>query len=278
MNKLVTGEVEAKAILKGITRKTLADGDAILDKRSKYSYIQAKRSVKVVKEYHNDNLAWYGDFLMNECKLRNFGPNSSKQYRCEYRAIEPELLYADNIGNLSRFIVNYFDSRKYTKGKINAILEFTSQFYFHEHFLIRCIQRFNERLIGEATNAVYPVIEFMITENLPLTRIDDSCYFVFRDFIVVTEKLTSKRGLIFKTIKLTSRLNPKDERKFFDALIELEKSEPSSVTALMTNKHGQVVRHIPPAKGYSLLSSFKKETFWIQPILSSQDIRKNYYA
>jgi len=244
MNKQVTGEIEAKAILKGVIRKALANGDAILDKRSNYSYIQTKRSVKVVKEYHNDNLAWYGDFLMGEFKFKNFGVNSSKHYKCEYRAIEPELLYAENIGNLSKFIVNYFDSRKYAQGKISGILKFTSQFYFHEHFLIRCIHRFNKRLIGEAANAVYPVIEFMITENLPLTRIDDSCYFVFRDFIVVTEKLTSKKGLIFKTIKLTSRLNMEDERKFLDALTELKKSDPSYITALMTNKNGQVVRHI----------------------------------
>lgn len=278
MNKLVTGEAEAKAILKGIIRRTIAVGDTILDKRIKSSYINAKRSVKVVNEYHKDNLAWYGDFLMSESKFKTPGLHPLKQNRCEYRAIEPELLYADNIGNLSRFVVNFFDSRKYTKGKIDSLAKFTSQFYFHEHFLIRCIQRLNKRIIGEAINSIYPVIEFLITENLPITRVEDNSYFVFRDFIVVTEKLPSKKGLIFKTIKLTSRLNLNDETKFSDALTELKESNPLTLAALMTNKNGQVIRHISPAIGKSLLLSYKKESFWLQPIFTSQDIRNDYYS
>lgn len=273
MNQRVTGETEARAILKGTIRRIQNAGDAILDKRQEQGYIQAKRSAKALQAYHRDNLAWYGDFLVNDYKFRSFGARASKHFRYEYSAIEPELIHAENIGGLCRFIVNFFDSRKYARGKIGAINKFTSQFYFHEHFLIRCIQRLNERSIGEVGAAVYPVIEYMITENLELTRVDDINYFVFRDFIIVAEKLSGRRGMVFKTILLTDKLTDEDERKFAQAKEVLLADKPVVTEAVMTNPKGQVVRRIPPAKGVSLLCSLKKQTFWLQQIWQSEDVR-----
>lgn len=275
MSNRVTGKTEAKAILKGAIRQIQEAGDLILEKRQERSYIEAKRSVKAVQKYHSDNLAWYGDFLVTNYKLRSFGTGGSKHVKYEYSAIEPELVHTSNIGGLCRFIVNFFDSRKYAKGKIGAINKFTSQFYFHEHFLIRSIQRLNERSIGEVGAAIYPVIEYIITENIALTRIDDTNYFVFRDFIIVSEKLPKRRGLVFKTILLIGRLTEEDTKRFSSAIRTLSDTKAAVTEVVMTNSKGQVIRKIPPAKGVSLLNTLKEQTFWLQQIWKSQDIRDN---
>lgn len=276
MEQIVTGETEAKAILKGKLRKIQSKGDDILRKREKSIYCRVKKSSKIVNEFFKDELAFYGDFLVTNKKFKCFGGGSTKHWKSEFTAIEPDLIHAKDIGLMSKFILGYFDSRKYCKGDLTGFTILSSQFYFHEHFLIRCIQRFNKRSIGEIGSIIYPVIEWLITENIPLSRINDTNYFVFKDFIFVADKLPNSRGLIFKTVLLTNKLTNEDEKKFSSSLELLSNSKQESVKVVMTNETGQVVRKIPTSVGKSLLNSLTKKSFWVQHILTAPDIRGNH--
>ncbi|WP_445776832.1 hypothetical protein [Shewanella sp.] len=275
MNQKVSGESEAKAILKGKIRQIHAIGDEILNAYAIRLQQAEKKNISLAVHRYKETLAWYGDFLLGHKQFKKFGSGKSKHWKAEYFAIEPELKFTENIGDSCRFILGHFDSRKFCKGQVSGLARFTSQFYFHEHFLVRCIQRFNEKSISAIGSRVYPVIEWLILNNISLRKLSDSNYFVFRDFILVTEKLPKSKGLLFKTILKISMLTAEDERKFSAALQVLVNSAVDKYAAVITNANGVVVSQIPNPSGKSLLNSLSENTFWVQPLLTSPDIRFN---
>ncbi|WP_299021919.1 hypothetical protein [uncultured Photobacterium sp.] len=266
---MITGETEAKAILKGTLRQAQAVGDELLCLKMSRANIYEKKSRASAERFMQEELAWYGDFILFNKRYRRL---SSWHFCAEFSAIEPELAPAEGMGNLCGFILGYYDSRKHLKGKPGFYLMWASNFYFHEHFLVRGIQRFNEKSIGEIGAIVYPVIEWLISENVPITRLNDVNYFVFRNFILVSNKLPKSNGLVFKTILLTNVMTKEQEMKFSNALATLENGK---IEAVMTNEHGDVVRKIPPATGKSLIVSLSDKSFWVQNVLTKRDYRFN---
>jgi hypothetical protein len=272
MNLKVSGETEAKAILKGKTRQIQAIGDDILKAHQLRLNEPVKKNFSVSRHRYKEMLTWYGDFLIGERQFKKIGSGSSKHWKAEFFAIEPELNYADGIGDLCRFILGFFDSRKFCKGIASGVARFSSQFYFHEHFLIRCIHRLNEKSIAEIGRVIYPMIEWIIINNIPLRKFSESNYFVFKEFILVADKLPNGAGLIFKTLLQTDRLTEADEKKFRPALKSLDDSN-GLLASVMTNSFGTVVSNIPDTDGTSLLNSLSEKSLWVQPLLTSPDIR-----
>ena len=72
-----------------------------------------------------------------------------------------------------------------------------------------------------------------------------------------------------------SMLTAEDERKFSAALQVLVNSAVDKYAAVITNTNGVVVSQIPNPSGKSLLNSLSENTFWVQPLLTSPDIRFN---
>ncbi len=265
----VSGESEAKAILKGAIRRAHIYGDQLLQKKHQRMHVKKTRSMKVLNEFLEEEISWYGDFLVTCNKFKKYGIGTSKHFRAEFSAIEPELKYADEIGDLCRYMICYFDSRKLAQCKVNAIRRFSSQFYFHEHFLIRCIHRLNKRTIGEIASEIYPVIEWLVTQNVPLSKFDETNYFVFKEFVAITQKLPHGKGLVFKTILLIDRLTPEDQKKFTSAIEIHTNVKNKSVAAIQVNAHGNIVRQISSSSGQSLLNSLSERSIWAQDIYES---------
>lgn len=269
----MTDEREAKALLKGQIRQTQNVADDIFRKRQSGRYSNARKNVRMAREFFNEELRSYGEFLISSVDFKSWGIGSTKHWKNEYTAIEPELIQAEGVGALCRFVVGYFDSKKFCKGELGYILKLTSQFYFHEHFLYRCIYRLNEKRIGNIGGFTYPIMEWLITENVPLSRIDNVNYFVYRDFTLVSEKLPNSYGLAFKTILETEQYTLEDKIKFQEAHKLLSESDSKSIKVVMTNQYGKVVRRIPDSIGRSFINSFGNNSFWLKRLLMSPDFR-----
>ena len=266
-------EKSARAYLKGQIRTAQAAGDKIALIRERKSHSYKKTTAKQAKAFFIDELDSYGKFLVSSMNYKKYGSGSSTHWKNEYTSIEPELIQVKNIGSLCRFIVGYFDSKRFCKGNTIGHAKFTSQFYFDEHFLFRCIYRLNEKCIGKIGAIIYPIIEWLITENVPITRLNDKNYFVYRDFVLVAHKLPNSKGIIFKTILETEQFSVEQRIKFSEAYKLLSESSLKSIEVVMTNSAGKVARKIPASSGVSLINSITERTFWVQHILTAQDIR-----
>jgi hypothetical protein len=269
----VTDSKAANAFLKGQCRESQDLCDSLITNRQSGKYSQVKKNAKLARVFFEEELNSYGKFLVSSVDYKNYVTGKTKHWKSEYTAIEPELIKTEGIGSLCRFVVGYFDSRRFCKSKPACNIKFTSQFYFHEHFLARCILRLNEKYVGEIGSFIYPIMEWLIMENVPLTRIEDISYFVYRDFTLVAEKLPNSYGMAFKTILETEFYKLEDKRKFAKAHQLLSQSDSKSIQIVMTNESGGVIRKIPASKGESLVNTLTEKTFWLRHILDSPDIR-----
>ncbi|WP_445776549.1 hypothetical protein [Shewanella sp.] len=267
----VSGETEAKAILKGALRRNHQFGDQLMQTKAARMGIQKARSMKVVNRIFNEELNWYGDFLVGYKYFKKYGIGTTKHFKAEFTAIEPELTSVEGMGELCRFILGAFDSRKVAQCRLHGNCKLASRFYFHEHFLIRCIHRLNFTTIGDIAVEIYPVIEWLILNNIPLRRLPETNYFVFKNFIVVAEKLSHSQGLVFKTILLKDRLTDRDNEKFIKALA-IHNDLDKNVAAVQVNAYGDIVCQIPPASGKSLLNSLSEKSHWVQGIFDAPEI------
>lgn len=273
LNYKVSGEREAEAILKGKVRQAIYACDETTKKIECGYFSGKKRTHKLVKEFFCDQINSYGEFLVTNIRFKPYGVGSTKHWKNEYTAIEPEFVDTLGVGELCRFVVNYFDSKRFAKSDINANLTLSSQFYFHKHFLIRSIQRLNQKDVGEIGAFVYPIIEWLVTEQVPLSRIDNNNYFVYRDYTIVADRLPKSKGMVFTTLLETEFYDDEQRRKFADAHKELDGSNPEEVLIVMTNPNGQVVRKIPSAQGKSLVNSINENTYWIKNVFFAPDAR-----
>ncbi len=261
------GESEAKALLKGKLRIAQVTCDDILLRKQNKIENGYNKSLKVADKIFEETLEWYGDFLLS---CRKFKRSSSKHWRSEYFAIEPELGPAKNVGNVCGFVFGTFDSRKFLKGEPSAGSKLQSHFYFHEHFLTRCIQRFGERSMSNIGWYIYPIIEWLVTENIPLSKLCESNYFVFDEFVLVAKKLEGSEGIVFITILISEFMTDNQRTFFFNAASSLKYGQYEFI---LVNDVGDIVYRVPFGKGNSLLELRKEGSYWLEDIRNKRDIR-----
>ncbi|MFT5760417.1 MAG: hypothetical protein ACI9LM_005203 [Alteromonadaceae bacterium] len=265
---MIKHESIAKAELKGAIRKVQSRCDNILELRANnIESKKCKKSRKKLLKRFEEELGLYGEFLVTKTVWKR---KTTWHFDAEFSAIEPEIINVDGIGGLCRFLIRTFNSRKFMKGNLCALDYFCSNFYFHEHFLIRAIQRFGLNFAGELGIIIYPVIEWLVLENVSLKHFKDTNYFVFEDFVIVTNKLPHSNGLFFKTILIRQYMNKK-QFKIFKSSFEL--LENSYFKVVMTDGIGGISTKIAPPKMISLTKSLTERSYWVQHITQQQDIR-----
>lgn len=272
----VTDSSAAKAYLLRQIRESQSISDEINDKRLAGQYAKVKKNAKLAERFFTEELTGYDEFLVSSFKFKNWGVASTKHFKAEYSAIEPELVVAEGIASLCRFIVGYFDSKKFCRGQMSFQRKFASQFYFDMHFLYQCILRLNTKSIGKIGEFIYPVISWLISENVPLSKIDSKNYFVFRDVTLVTYKLPRMHGMYFKTILESEFFTENQTERFANAHKVLLNSE--EIVAVMTKENGEVAYEIPRDAVSSLTNVIDENSFWLRPLLEAPDLRLGDYC
>lgn len=267
----VTDSSAAKAYMRRQIREANTMADALIAKRMEEQHLNVKRNVKLAKQWFLEEVESYDEFLVHYLFYKNWGISQSKHFRAEYTTIEPELMEVRGIGSLCRLIAGYFDSKKFCKGQVGFYIKWASQFYFDEHFLYRYIQRKNQKSIGEMGEFLYPVLEWLIAENIPLSSLDTKNYFVFKDVTLVTHRLPDQFGIVFKTILNREQYNSGQKEQFSNAHQWLSGSD--SAFAVLTDKRGQPLRLIPKTFRNGLLNTLNEDSFWLRPLLNAHDIR-----
>ncbi|EGR0521432.1 hypothetical protein FG081_15360 [Vibrio cholerae] len=270
-DRRVTDSGAAKAYLLRQIRESQSISDEIIEKRIAGENSDCKRNAKLAERFFNQELTGYDEFLVTAFKFKKQNITTSKHFIAEYSAIEPELIVAEGVASLCRFIVGDFDSKKFCKRQITFHRKFASQFYFDMHFLYQCILRLNTKSIGKVGEFIYPVLAWLISENVPLSQIDETNFFVFRDVTLVTRKLPGVHGMYFKTILESEFYSVNQAQRFANAHKVLLDSK--EIVAVMTKENGDVVYGIPRNTISSITKTIEGNSFWLRPLLSAPDIR-----
>ncbi|UYI47937.1 hypothetical protein OFO16_04465 [Vibrio natriegens] len=273
----VTGEIEAKAILKGEFRKYINRRDELMESRRKFFAKQHRKlSLKTVKKVYQDELAMYGDFKVFDIELDNC--SMKKHWKSEILTVEPVLHEVKDSDDLTRLVLMYFDSKKFLNGQYeNAIRKFNSNFYISKHFIERVMLRLNLRTVGDTALALYSIIEMLIVQNTPMTKFEDENYFVFRDYTFSLHKIPKSQGVCFKTVLLNSEFSADQKRKYKEAVDMLNSSDPEKLDAVMVGKNGNVKLCIPEFSGASLAFALTEKTLWMKDALYDWGMRGNEF-
>lgn len=260
---LMMHESEAKALVKGAFRKAEQRWDELIRKPALKKHNSRKKGFSSLREaethIYND-INYYYDFLL---KTNKFIGRSSKHALHEVLAIEAELISIKNIGSVSRFVCNVFDTRKMLKGHINAMNSFQSNFYFEEHFIIRAIQRLNLDKIGEIGIKIFPVIISLAKNNISLKGLTDDIYIVFNNYVIVVNYIREPLALVFKTILLKEFFTEKD--KYF---YKLAYEKIANNSFVIMNKKREI-HDIYPNKNesVSIIENIYKNSDWFPHII-----------
>lgn len=267
----ITGEIEAKAVLKGKLRLHKQAFEDIQNKKlSRLKNGGTKRNKSFAHTVYQEHLDGFGELLVTKSEYKRA---STWHWKALFSGMEYELAPVEDIGNLCRYIVCYFDSRKFIKeDRLQGFNMWFSDFYFHEHFLERGILRFNTRSLGAIAEICYPVISWLIKENIPPSRFDDFNYIVFREFVIVTQKLTMKRGIIFKTLLLKDVMD-ENQMSFYSQPYEYL-DEHENVNAVLLNARGDIVRSVVEAEDDMSLVDVIQCSNWLSHVGQKEDIRK----
>lgn len=234
----------AKAQLKGQVRLAQSQSKEILDhmqnqhlpnpllsnKKGINKYIKAFTDMaanSIIKEkYHIKRSSWHYKY-----QLINFQDTPSN---------------IPGYGSYNSIIMYSFDTRKLInikkmeQGHVRTIVKI----FCHEHFFIRCIQRINALNIGDIGKKIYPIIEWLIQNNIPMKHIPEDAYFVCEDCVLVALRLPNSQGLLFKTILMKDQMTDKQNRLFTE---NKNLSAGSEVFAYLANEEGCTLRTIPKA-------------------------------
>ncbi|WP_028765326.1 hypothetical protein [Shewanella colwelliana] len=203
----------AKAEVKGAFRQVKANFEQL--KLNKKRGLYTPFSKKNITRFINDISRLHQGFLLYN--RRTMRKNSWHFYE-EMAAVEYELIEMDGIGPVSRLFIDGWDTRRLIKGGVGH-LSYKSKFYFHEHFLIRMVQRLGLHGFTEIGPKIYPLITWIVNRNRPSKWYACDSHFVFKEYVIVAASLHENKGLVFKTVLLTEFFNER-QKAFYQVAVD----------------------------------------------------------
>lgn len=232
----------AKAQLKGEVRITQSQSKEVMDHMKKQyspkSLISNKKGIQKYIKAFTDKSA---NLIINE---KHYIRRTSWHYKYQFLTFQDQLCCTEGYGSYSSIMMHSFDTRrlinikKMEQGHVQSIVKI----FCHEHFLMRCIQRCNDLNMGDAGKKIYPIIEWLILNNIPMKHIPEDAYFVCQDYVLVAVRLPNSEGLLFKTILLKTQMTDKQNQLFIK---NKNLSGRSKMFAYLVNDEGCILRTIP---------------------------------
>jgi len=256
--------------------KTIAE--AKLKGAIRTSFAQEKELIKEAKEInkHSRSLLGYKKGIIEYIALFKAMANerilyeytspkrTSWHHKCEFITFAGGFgssVQIEEVGRVLGMILHTFNTRRIIKRKEDGHSQYALSIYIQEHFFVRYLQRIGALKIGEVGSKFYPVIEWLLSNNVPLKHIPETCYFVFSEYIFVGSRMPYSSGLLIKTV-LTSNAMTEHQRRFFsESLAKFEKKE--NLCCLLVNEHGSVIRSIPQTQGIKLASIDASKSNWL---------------
>ncbi|WOT05388.1 hypothetical protein [Shewanella youngdeokensis] len=251
-------ESVAKAKLRGALRVSEFKKEEIL--HSFRDFMCKKQKCRLSKadaqRYVKDSRDFFGEMLIGEfTKVKN----GSWHFQSETYFVEPRLYELDNYGLVTPFVVNFFDSRHFLKRKAGYSRIISSLFLFHQHFLVRALQRLELETIGDVGKKFHPIIKWCVHKSVPFKHLPEFPHFVMRDCVVVCHKLPEKGGMLFKTILMKKMMNKNQLEKFGKAFDKLESKKIESV---LVNHTGDILRSVISTKENESIRTHVGKSVW----------------
>lgn len=255
----------AEAKLKGTIRIS-GDREKVLLKESR-ELIQHSRSLLTYKKGILKYIALFKE-MANERMLYEYcsPKRSSWHHKSEFITFMPDFgssEYYKEAGRLIGMMLNTFNTRRILKGKRDGHTQLFLKIYIQEHFCVRYMQRIGAETIGDIGKSFYPIIEWLLVNNVPFKHIPESYYFVLPEFISVGSKSPNGFGLLIKTVLTYEGMSEHQTLFFSEALAQLRDND--ALYGLLVNNDGTIVRSIPKV-GKQVLATIDIATSnWLTP-------------
>jgi hypothetical protein len=211
----------------------------------------------------------YGDFLIEHVNVTR---RQSWHFQSYITAIETEYTYFENVGNLTRFVFNHWDTRGLMKMKAGSHTKYFSQIWLHEHFLIRTVQRLGLTGIQEVGKSMLPLVNAVIKNNINIQTLGENTHFITRDYVIIASKISDGSGLIFKTLLLAEFFTETQQRKYAVAIEQLA-YETNHVILLNESSEKLFSLSLNQCEG-PLISQVESYSFWLKAVW--EDIQDRY--
>lgn len=248
----------AKAELKGAFRRATERYEEFMNMTSKgmLKFGSRKNHIK----YLSEMVKCRGEFLLDQ---RICHAHVSWHFHSLMTSFESELQSLENIGNVTRLVVDGWDSRRIMKGEINGVKKYLTRLYVHEHFLIRIIQRLGLEGLRGVSKQVFPLFSYILMENLSFRSLGKSVQFVMPNHVLIAEKLSGGQGLVFKTILQREFFSEEQQKRYEPAYWMMNMQKCNGV--MLNQDTGYLTSLMFSTQGMS--REFLKESFWMRDIL-----------
>ncbi len=247
-------------------------------RRSEFRYEEAKEAIEKIylskrgkKLTRSDTNGFFqliadmfGDYSIEQY-IKN--KKNSWHFLGEIHTIGFSTIDTEHYGKLNHFIVEQFNSRRFVKCHSEARLWYVCYVFFQEHFFIRAIQRLGLKSVGDVGKKVYPIMQWLILENIPFKHLPENPYFVMKECVLVAHRASHNQGIVFKTVLMRDFMNDEQlnlYKRGFDIL------EKESLEVVMMDEVGSVVRKLPIFEPKQLLLEHSLNNNWLQKDLQNR--------
>ncbi len=197
----------AKAEIKGIFRKASTRLDELNDKLLGDS---ANKTKKRLINFNRDVISTYGDLLLFDNKINQ---RLSWHFVSELVAINPDMIRVEGVGDLCQIVIEILNTKSLAR-KSQGYQYLESNFFLHEHFLIRFLQRTNIEKLSNIGDFITDFIVWLSNNNYSFDRFGETVHLVFKNYVIVCTIRASERQFIFKTCLLVEKFTVNQIEKY----------------------------------------------------------------
>ena len=250
----------AKAKLKGEIRiSTSSEKDVLNNIKHKHFAKPLLSNKKGINKYIKTFTDMSSNSIINE---KHHIRRTSWHYKYEFLAFQNDFSSVENYGSFKSIMIHTFYTRKLIniKKKKQGHIQAVVKAFCHEHFFIRFMQRVGALNVGDVGKQIYPIIEWLIMNNVPMKHIPENSYLVCQDYVLIATRLPHSEGLLFKTVLMRDQMTDEQKRLFTDKQNLMDNSE---IFAYLANDDGTILRTIPKVNNDSLTTVDVNVSNWL---------------